>query len=97
MFFIGLLILCCVLTAIYRFKLFKVGLRIGRLRISTLDFKESFLILGGILLLRFWSISLGSLFGYIIFNRRISLLCVEEKVVGLVIVLVGISSGFIFI
>lgn len=82
-FFICVLLFCCVLTAVYRFKLFKVGLTGRRLGYSTLSLTERMSIMVGITVLGLWSICLGSSLNYLIFVDPILLLNLNEKLIGL--------------
>jgi NADH-ubiquinone oxidoreductase chain 5 len=92
-FFVLILLSCCVLTVIYSYKLFKIGVCSSRLSSRMNFYTERFMMEGGMLVLGFWSICLGSSFGYIIFLNPISMVSGWERIRGLVIILVGVSLG----
>jgi len=87
--FIFLLIMCCVITTIYSYRLFKLGFSFCWGNNSFIRLIENIGMLFSILILCFWSICLGRVFGYSIFINYLPLLVIREKMMGVFILLMG--------
>ena len=94
-FYIFLLVMCCVITTVYSYRLFKLGFSFCWGNNSFTKLVEDMRMLFGILVLCFWSICLGRVFGYSIFINYLPLLVIREKIMGMFILLIG--SFFYFI
>ena len=84
-----ILFLCCILTVMYRMRLFFFGLSSYRLREKFYSFKESFLILRGIIVLTFWAISLGKISFFYLFSSFICSNSFIDKIIGILIISIG--------
>jgi len=91
--FVGLLIFCCILTAVYSYRLFLVGLSSCRIGGSQVLLDEGALMIIGIRILSIWSIVLGSVIGYIIFINSINMPSLFERGIGIIIVSLGLMIG----
>lgn len=95
LFYLFLLVFCCVLTVVYSYRLFKVGLSSCRIGFSIVKVGENIEILGGMVILGFWSIFLGRILGYILLGNGVPMMIFQEKLIGVLIVMVGLFFAFI--
>lgn len=80
---------CCIITVIYSLRLFLWGVSSFRLGEKIFVFGENFLIKIGIMILCFWSISLGKMFSFFLFDRSLNMYYFVDKTIGLIILFIG--------
>jgi len=87
------LLVCCVLTVMYRLRLFFFGLTSYRLSEKFFQVGEPSLMLIVIFSLTFWSVSLGKVLFFHIFNYGLSVGNLYEKIVGLIVISLGLMMS----
>ncbi len=84
-----LLFVCCILTIVYRFRLFFYGVRSSRVGEIIFKFNSYFSFYIPILILLYWTVYLGKMYSLIIFNSFLNIIFFTDKLVGIFVLLVG--------
>jgi len=80
---------CCVLTFIYRIRLFLFGLKSYRFREKSFRFQIGFKMEFFMIILLFWTIRIGKLIGFYLFEWRYFNLLKFDKLIGLNVLTLG--------
>lgn len=84
---------CCVLTFIYRIRLFLFGLKNHRSREKSFSFQIRMSIEFFMIILLFWAIRIGKLIGFYLFEWRYFNIMKFDKMIGLYV----LAFGFVFV